>query len=190
VNDSVLEILNELPWIVFLVYWLIAATKTRATQKREPAFSRYGVSLLLICGYLLIFNRRARVGFLRHRFLPDHPAVPLIGILLLWSGIGLAIWARRHLAENWSARVTIKVGHELIRTGPYARLRHPIYTGLLLATLGSAVMIGEWRGLFGVVLVLIAYSLKALKEESMLRTQFGSAFEEHRRQTGFLLPRF
>jgi protein-S-isoprenylcysteine O-methyltransferase Ste14 len=189
VSDSTLKILIDLPWIVFLVYWLIAATKTRATQKQEPDFSRYGVMLMLLCGYFLIFAPRARVGVLKQRFLPDSPVVAIAGVTLAWVGVGLAIWARRHLAENWSTRVSIKVGHELIRTGPYARLRHPIYTGLLLTTLGTAIAVGEWRALLAVGIVLAAYSLKAKREESMLRAQFGAAFEEHSRHTGFLLPR-
>ena len=70
-------------------------------------------------------------------------------MLLTWLGIGLAIWARYHLAEYWSARVTIKEDHQLIRTGPYARLRHPIYSGLILATIGSALVIGKWRCVLG-----------------------------------------
>ena len=188
-SDPSAQILIDVPWIVFLVYWVIAARKSRATQKREPFASRYGVMLLLVCGYFLLFSPRARIGFLRDRFLPKNLGVMVAGIVLEWLGVGLAIWARRHLAENWSARVTIKVGHELIRTGPYARLRHPIYSGLLLATLGTAVAVGEWRAPLAVCLALAAYSFKARKEEAMLAAQFGSAFEEHRRHTGFLLPR-
>ena len=62
-----------------------------------------------------------------------------------WGGIGLALWARVHLGQYWSARITLKEDHQLIRTGPYARLRHPIYTGLDLAAIGSAVVIDHWR---------------------------------------------
>jgi protein-S-isoprenylcysteine O-methyltransferase Ste14 len=193
-NDAAaIPLLIDAAWITFLTVWVIAARKTRATQRREPAFSRYGIMVLLVAGYVLILSPKARIGFLGQRFLPDILVVKLVvkvvGVIVTWLGVGLAIWARRHLAENWSARVTIKVDHELIRTGPYARLRHPIYTGLLLATLGPALALGEWRGLLGTGIALIAYSLKAKKEESMLRAQFGAAFEEHSRHTGFLLPR-
>ena len=78
----------------------------------------------------------------------------IVGSVFTWMGIGLAIWARYHLAEYWSARVTIKEDHQLIRTGPYARLRHPIYSGLILAAIGSAVVIDQWRCVLGVCLVL------------------------------------
>jgi protein-S-isoprenylcysteine O-methyltransferase Ste14 len=113
-----------------------------------------------------------------------------LGVILTWSGIGLAIWARYHLAENWSARITIKEDHQLIRTGPYSRLRHPIYSGIILATIGSAIVIDEWRCVLGVCLVVIGYCLKARKEEAMLIQQFGDVFREHQRHAGFLFPRF
>jgi protein-S-isoprenylcysteine O-methyltransferase Ste14 len=108
-----------------------------------------------------------------------------------WSSIGLAIWARYHLAEYWSARITIKEDHQLIRTGPYAHLRHPIYSGLVLATIGSALVIDEWRCVLGVCLVLTGYWFKARKkEEAMLSQQFGDAFREHQTHTGCLIPKF
>jgi len=179
----------DLPWLVFLAYWIFKAAKTRETQKKESFLSRYGVMLILILGYVFIFSPQSRIGVLAQRFLPHMLAAPVAGVLIAWVGVAVAIWARYHLAENWSARVTIKKGHELIRTGPYSRLRHPIYSGLLLATLGTAVAIGEWRCLVGFFLVLVAYSIKAKREEAMLTEQFGEAFAEHRRHTGFLLPR-
>jgi protein-S-isoprenylcysteine O-methyltransferase Ste14 len=114
----------------------------------------------------------------------------ILGVACTWTGIGLAIWARYHLAEYWSARITIKEGHQLIRTGPYARLRHPIYTGLILATIGSALVIDHWRCVLGVLLVTVGYCFKARREEAMLGQQFGEAFQEHRKHTGFLFPKF
>jgi len=179
----------DLPWIVFIVYWIIKAAKTRKTQRRESFASRYVVMLVMVAGYVFIFSPSTRIGLLGRRFVSHNVSVVILGMVLTWLGVALAIWARYHLAENWSGRVTIKQGHELIRIGPYARLRHPIYSGLLLATLGTAVVIGEWRCLVGVCLVLLAYSIKAEREEAMLTEQFGEAFQEHRRHTGFLLPR-
>ena len=89
-----------------------------------------------------------------------------LGAVLTWSGIGLAIWARYHLAEYWSARITIKEDHQLIRTGPYARLRHPIYSGLILAAIGSALVIDQWRCVLGVCLVLTGYCIKGEERRS------------------------
>ena len=178
------------PWGVFVAYWLIGALKTRTTQQQESFASRYAVLLIEIVGYGLVFRNSAGIGFLGNRVVPRNLVGPIVGSALTWLGIGLAIWARYYLAEYWSARVTIKEGHKLIRTGPYARLRHPIYTGLILATIGSAMVIDRWRCVLGVFLVVMGYCFKANKEESMLTQQFGEAFREHQKHTGFLIPRF
>jgi protein-S-isoprenylcysteine O-methyltransferase Ste14 len=188
--SHLLSYLFELPWIAFAVYWLVSALRTHRTKRQESFVSRYGVMLLVVAGFAVEFDGDAKIGVLGRRLFPHSLALAVFGVALTWLGIGLAIWARFHLGRNWSGRVTIKEGHELIRTGPYARFRHPIYSGLLLAAAGSALAIDQWRCVLGVVLILAAFSVKAIKEESMLRQQFGPAFDEHRKHTGFLLPRF
>jgi protein-S-isoprenylcysteine O-methyltransferase Ste14 len=188
--DVLHQYLVELPWVVFLVVWFIAAFKTRGNEKRESSTSRYFVMALMILGYYCLFGNAIPLVFLHKRFVLLTPPVVVVGGVMTWLGIGLCLWARYHLAENWSARVTIKVDHKLIRTGPYAYFRHPIYSGLLLAAIGTAIAFGEVRGLLGVGFILTGFLIKAKKEEKMLNMQFGRAFEEHRRQTGFLLPRF
>jgi protein-S-isoprenylcysteine O-methyltransferase Ste14 len=187
---DVFRLLIQVPWIVFLIYWIARAFNTRATREKEPFASRYGVLAVEIAGYLLIFGVRTRIAFLEARVFSHSFARAVVGVILTWAGIALTIWARRHLAENWSARVTIKEGHELIRTGPYAHFRHPIYSGLILATFGSALAIAKWRCVFGLCLVVAGYWFKARKEEAMLEQKFGEPFREHKRHTGFLIPRF
>jgi protein-S-isoprenylcysteine O-methyltransferase Ste14 len=187
---EVFRLLIEFPWIVFVVYWVINAIRTRATREKESFVSRYAILLIEIAGFALLFSGTTGIGFLGNRIIPRTLVGAIIGSALTWIGIGLAIWARYHLAEYWSARVTIKEGHELIRTGPYAHLRHPIYSGLVLATIGSAMVIDQWRCVLGVCLVLTGYCIKARKEEAMLTQQFGDAFREHQKHAGFLIPRF
>ncbi len=187
---EVFHLLIEVPWIVFLLYWIVSAIRTRETVQRESFASRYAILLIEIAGFVLLFRHSAGVGFLGERFMHRTLASAIVGSILTWMGIGLAIWARYHLAEYWSARITIKADHQLIRTGPYARLRHPIYSGLILAAIGSAVVIDEWRCVLGVCLILTGYCIKARKEEAMLTQQFGEAFREHQKHAGFLMPRF
>jgi len=101
----------------------------------------------------------------------------------------VAIWARYSLGAYWSARVTLKEGHQLIRSGPYALVRHPIYTGMFLAALGTALVGGEWRGILALLLLITAHARKAFREESLLSREFGEEYTNYRRSTGFLFPR-
>jgi protein-S-isoprenylcysteine O-methyltransferase Ste14 len=181
--------LIEAPWIVFVAYWAIGALKTRRTAASESFASRYGILFLEILGFVLLFSDAAEIGVLGWKVISRSDWMAWVGVGLTWAGIGIALWARWHLGQYWSARITIKEDHKLIRTGPYARLRHPIYTGLDLAAIGSAITIDEWKCVVGVCLIVIGYWIKARKEERMLTTQFGEAFSEHCRDTGFLLPK-
>jgi protein-S-isoprenylcysteine O-methyltransferase Ste14 len=119
----------------------LGAQKTQRTERAESFVSRYGVLLVEIAGYALLFMDEADIGLLGRRVFPRTYALAATGVALTWAGIALALWARWHLGQYWSARVTIKEDHKLIRTGPYARLRNPIYSGLDLAVIGSALAI-------------------------------------------------
>lgn len=181
--------LIEGPWIVFVAYWAVGALKTRRTERTESFASRYGILLLEIAGFGLLFMGEADFGILGQRVIPLTFALAVSGVALTWCGIALALWARWHLGQYWSARITIKEDHKLIRTGPYARLRHPIYSGLDLAAIGSALAIDRWRCVVGICLIVLGYSIKARREESMLVARFGAEFQERYQQTGFLFPR-
>ena len=182
--------LIAVPWFTFAAYWLAGALKTRRTIRQESFASRYGVLLLEILGFFMLFSRVAEVGVLGQHVVPQNYMSAVTGVVLTWIGIAIAVWARWHLGQYWSARITLKEDHKLIRTGPYAHFRHPIYSGLDLAVLGTALAIDEWRCVLAVGFIVLGYWIKAKKEESMLAAQFGEVFEEHRRHTGFLIPKF
>jgi protein-S-isoprenylcysteine O-methyltransferase Ste14 len=105
------------------------------------------------------------------------------------AGVAIAFWARWHLGANWSGVVTLKEGHELIRTGPYRAVRHPIYTGILLALFGTAVAAGEVRGLLAVAIAWVSFYWKARREEAFLTQEFGEKFGAYAKQTGMFLPK-
>ncbi len=178
------------PWIIFVVYWTVGALKTRRTQRRESFGARYGILFLETLGFALFFMDDAKIGVFGQKVVPHSDALAVTGVALTWAGIALALWARWHLGQYWSARITIKEDHKLIRTGPYVRLRHPIYSGLDLAVIGSAMVIDQWRCVAGVCLIMLGFWIKARREEAMLTSQFGADFQAHCRHTGFLLPRF
>lgn len=177
-------------WCLFAAYWLLAALGAKRPAKKESASQRFMHITVMTIGFFLLYGNQFRVGVLSHRFLPEELSIAWAGAALTLVGVLFAIWARFTIGKEWSAEVQIKQGHQLIRNGPYAHIRHPIYTGILLALCGTAVAIGEYRAILGAALFLIGFLRKAKKEERLLAGEFGAAFEEHRRRTGFFLPRF
>lgn len=188
-KDSGPREIIEVAWVAFGLYWLIAALGRKPAQRREPAAERMFHVLWMIGASYLLFEFDPRLGALNRRFLPEKMWIAGLGAAITVAGIGIAIWARRHLGRNWSAEVTIRKGHSLIRSGPYTYIRHPIYSGMLLGILGTAIAVGEYRGLAALAIFWIGWAQKARKEESFLAQEFGPAFAEHKRATGFFLTR-
>ena len=111
-----------------------------------------------------------------------------LGAAVTIAGLLFAVWARGYLGRNWSRSVTIKQDHELITTGPYAVVRHPIYTGILIGFLGMAIAISQVRGFIAFVLVFLALWLKLRMEEQWMRSQFGETYATYARRTAALVP--
>ncbi len=126
---------------------------------------------------------------LRQRFLPVSPIVIATGLTVQAMGILLAVWARRHLGRNWSGEITIKVGHKLVRTGPYRVVRHPIYTAVLGMYAGSTVASGELHALLGLALAVLAYVRKLRREEAVLTEFSGEEYSDYCAATWALAPR-
>ena len=181
--------MEVIPWYVFGAYWVASWLRVKPTKTTEKSVDRLLTIALVVVAFGLLFENWMRIGPLRWRFVPDDPWISWIGIGLTWMGVAIAVWARYCIGEYWSARVTLKEGHQLIRSGPYAFVRHPIYTGMLLGTTGAALVAGEWRGIVAVILLLGAHSLKALREEALLTKEFGDEYTSYRKHTGFLFPR-
>jgi protein-S-isoprenylcysteine O-methyltransferase Ste14 len=181
--------LASIAWIVFIAYWIVSAQKLKSIKQREPRGERLIQIVLMASAYILMFKDQIGRGWLATRFVPASPTIGKHGVAITVVGIALAIWARWHLGENWSATVTLKEGHELISSGPYCYIRHPIYTGMLLAFVGTALALGEYRALISLCIVMFAFYIKAKKEELFLSQEFGEKFREHSRRTGMFLPR-
>jgi protein-S-isoprenylcysteine O-methyltransferase Ste14 len=179
----------RMSWIVFAVVWFVAALNRKRTDHRDPLQRRLFYVLFMTAAFFLLVGYFAPTGFLERRAWPDAFWIAQVGATLTAAGIAFAIWARVHIGRNWSGQVMIKQDHELIRTGPYSRIRHPIYTGLLLALLGTAFAMGQYRAILGFVLIAVGFIYKAKREEQLLTEHFGPAFDEHKRHTGFFLPR-
>ena len=172
------------PWVIFSLYWEITAKNAAAAKSSETSLSR-GVHLTLTNLALLLEIVQFR--FLG-RFLPVSILTIVAGVAIELTGLFVAIWARRHLGRNWSGEITIKVEHELIRSGPYKRLRHPIYTGILIMYAGTAVVTGTWLALVGLLMAVLAYWRKIRLEEANLRVAFGPAYNAYCRESWALAP--
>jgi protein-S-isoprenylcysteine O-methyltransferase Ste14 len=181
--------MEVIPWYVFGAYWAVSWLRVKRTKAREKSLDRFLTIGMLVVAFSLLFENWSRIGPLRLRLVPEEPWIGWMGVALTWLGVAIAVWARYCIGVYWSARVTLKEGHQLIRTGPYAFVRHPIYTGMLLGVIGATLIVGEWRGIVAVILLLAAHSLKALREEALLTKEFGEEYISYRKHTGFLFPR-
>ncbi|HZS58301.1 MAG TPA: isoprenylcysteine carboxylmethyltransferase family protein [Gemmatimonadaceae bacterium] len=176
-------------WIIFLVVWFLTALTAKRTRTAESFLDQLTYRGITVLGALFVFDRHWLERFLDAPILPWDEWLLRIGAVLTVTGILFAFWARFHLGRNWSGNVTIKTDHELIRTGPYARIRHPIYTGILIAILGACIATDTWRTMVGFALIILGFWLKARREEAVLAKEFGPKFDEHRQLTGMFLPR-
>jgi protein-S-isoprenylcysteine O-methyltransferase Ste14 len=125
---------------------------------------------------------------LRSRFLPAAPLWTPLGLAVQCAFFALAVWARRHLGRNWSGAISIKVDHQLITSGPYRLVRHPIYTAMLGMFAGTAIVSGQWHALLAAALMTVAYWRKIRLEEQPLHDTFGDAWVAYRARTRALIP--
>jgi protein-S-isoprenylcysteine O-methyltransferase Ste14 len=175
-------------WMVMVAVWLFGMFTTKPdarTQSLDSRLLEIGLSLL---AFYLVFSSHFRSGWRAWSFVPKSDVVGATGILIVLLGISFAIWARLQLGGNWSSAVSVKQGHTLIRSGPYTIVRHPIYTGLLLAMLGTAIIVGEVRGLLGLGVLFLSFWLKSRIEERFMLEQFGPDYRRYQQQVKALIP--
>ena len=175
-------------WVFVGLVWLAAALNVKRTVSTQPASSRITQAIIVCFGALLVFSRAFDFSYLNARLLPPVPTLAYAGLALTVAGVGLALWARFFIGRNWSSDVTIKQDHQLIRTGPYRMVRHPIYSGLLLGLLGTAIATNEVRPYVGVLAAAIGLQFKAAVEERLMTQKFGNDYLQYRQQTKALIP--
>ena len=175
-------------WIAFVVYWRVKAANTKTTQRLEPPASRIFRALTLVIAMVLLTVPRIPLPRLYVQLWPSGFWPFWMGAALTIAGLLFAVWAREHLGRNWSHSVTIKQGHELITTGPYTAVRHPIYTGILIGFLGMAIAISQVRGFIAFALMFLGFWVKLRLEEQWMRTQFGESYATYCQKTAALVP--
>jgi protein-S-isoprenylcysteine O-methyltransferase Ste14 len=163
---------------------MLASANTYQIKKIESQRSRMQHGILMLGGFFLIFHRHP---FFYGRLYEIEP--------LRWFGNGLtgvgllfSIWARVHLGGYWSGEITLKEGHKLITTGPYRWVRHPIYTGIITASIGSALAAQTGDGFVGFVMIVAGCMVKIRREEALLTGEFGDEYAKFKREVPMLVP--
>jgi protein-S-isoprenylcysteine O-methyltransferase Ste14 len=127
-------------------------------------------------------------SLIRENFVEHTNLVGGIGLLISFMGLLIACWSRYLLGKNWSLSVQKKENHELIKSGPYSILRHPIYTGILLIFIGNTIIVGDYRGIIAVLIVFISFWFKLKKEEKWLIEIFGEDYHNYKKTTKAIIP--
>lgn len=175
-------------WLAVMIVWLLAAFLNKRTVRIYRGVARVFQFVILVPAFFLIFDSDLAVGFLGWRVVPATTSAQIIGLALTLAGLAFALWARFFLGRNWSGEITVKKDHQLIRSGPYAIVRHPIYSGFLLGLLGTAIAFGQLRGFVGLVLAAIGWRLKSLVEERFMTEQFGDEYATYKSEVKALVP--
>ena len=180
-------------WVAAGVFVVGSALFTNRIKQREPVRNRLLDRTLLLGGYILmfsqLFSKTSLPGPLQGHFLPMREPLQIAGVALAWVGSALIIWARACLGRYWSGVVALKQDHRLIQTGPYRVVRHPLYTGILLAACGWCLVMPAWSSLLGALSLTACFMRRAHKEDALLAAEFGAEFEAYRQRTGRLAPR-
>jgi protein-S-isoprenylcysteine O-methyltransferase Ste14 len=175
------ELVFAIGWAAFWIYWLVAAFSMKKGRILWSRDLRIRAAVVVLAIVLL------RLGAFRSSAINSDPWRVGLGLFLFALGLGFAIWARLHIGRNWGAPMSQKDEPELVTSGPYRLVRHPIYSGILLAVLGTAIAL-SWLFLVALVLVGIYFTYSATIEERYLTEQFPDTYPVYRRSTKMLVP--
>jgi protein-S-isoprenylcysteine O-methyltransferase Ste14 len=175
------ELVFAVGWAAFWLYWLGAAFSMK--QGRVPWSSELRIRAVIVVAVIVLI----RLGAFRDHGLNTDPWRVGIGLVLFALGLGFAIWARIHIGRNWGMPMTQKDEPELVTSGPYHLVRHPIYSGILTAAVGTAVAL-SWLWLTAVALAGVYFLYSARVEERYLTDQFPDTYSAYKRSTKMLVP--
>jgi len=184
---SALNIIS-LCWILFAVIWLLAAFATKQTVYRESGLQRLRYIIPLLLGWFLLAKGHRLSDPLNYRVIPHVDALAWIGAVLCIAGLAFCVWARFTLGRNWSGVVTLKGGHELITSGPYELVRHPIYTGLLTMFVATVIVLGHVAGIISVPFVFVSFWIKLRHEEKLMLEKFPNEYAAYQQRVKRIIP--
>ena len=172
-------------WIIFAAVWIVAAFATKRAVYKQSLTQRFAWTVVTAAGALLIFGRLDPFDVL---LLPPDLTKAVLSAFLCMCGLAFALWARVTIGSNWSGRVTLKEDHELIQRGPYRLVRHPIYSGLTLMLVATALLLGRAGAFAGVVLIFAGFWIKMAQEEQLMMRTFPERYADYRRRVKRIIP--
>jgi protein-S-isoprenylcysteine O-methyltransferase Ste14 len=175
-------------WGIWLVGWVVTSRTTAKTLFEQSGTSQLSYSLFIWAGAVLLFFHPTSLSIFQRHLFPRRGWLGWTAVAFVAVGLGFASWARYHLGRLWSSRVTLKEDHAIVRTGPYGIVRHPIYTGLLLALVGSFVVEPTVAALAGFAALTAGLVIKIRQEERLLSEHFGGAYDAYRKDVRALIP--
>jgi len=175
-------------WLLWALYWLVSARSLKPVRQREALTSRVTFIVVMLLAAALLRGGHHRLPWLQTQWIGGGRVRYWVAVALVVAGLSFSVWARRTLGGNWSGTVSLKVDHELVQTGPYRRIRHPIYTGLLLAVFGSALAAGRLYGVAAFLLVALALCWRLRVEERWMAGEFGQRYEAYGHSSWALIP--
>ena len=182
--EDAFQLVNALCWAAGMLVWAVSAFFVKRTVERSRETGWLGALLLLF----VLFGIVRRIADLQQPLWPRSTALEALGNLLTMAGLAVTLWARAVLGRNWSGTVVFKEDHELIQRGPYAYVRHPIYSGFLLMGLGTAVTYGRLAGFVLLAAGMMVFAVKSRAEERLMTSHFPEAYPEYRRRVKALIP--
>ena len=175
-------------WTLFALIWLLAAFWTKQSVYRESGAQRLRYTIPILLGGWMLFKGNRLPDPLNYRVIPHVEALAWTGVVLCVAGLVFCVWARFTLGRNWSGVVTLKGGHELITRGPYAWVRHPIYTGLLTMFVATLLVFGHIAGIIAVPLVFVSLWIKLRYEEKLMLQKFPTEYAAYQQRGRRLMP--
>lgn len=175
-------------WLALGAVWLGSLPFVKRTLHKEPLSSTFQQTALFSVGLYLIFGTPSRPDWLNQPLLNVSVPIALTGLGIALSGVTFSIWARLTLGDNWSSSPSIKHDHTLILSGPYRIVRHPIYAGILLGLVGSALQHGLVRSFLAVNICGVGLWMKVTEEERFMVHRFGDQYLRYRCDVSALVP--
>lgn len=175
-------------WLIFAVVWLLAAISTKRTVYRETSARRLRYMVPMILGWVLMVHGYRLMFPFSVRVIPQTDVIGMICAILCVAGLAFCLWARLTLGRNWSGIVTLKENHELVVRGPYALVRHPIYTGLLGMFAATALTYGHLAGIIAIFIVFFSFWIKLNDEEKLMLKQFPDQYPAYQQRVKRIIP--